>query len=125
MTMDFFFPEDNLDRATPEETRITALSVEPYPDGRRLHVSIEMTPFQKRPHLDVSITNGDGDEIASAHVVEPLNWKIEFTMHLRGGLKNPYTLEAKLYYPDGPFKEPQTLPFDVDPPPPAPEADSD
>lgn len=125
MTMDFFFPEDNLDRAAPEETRITSLSVEPYPDGRRLRVNIEMTPFQKRPHLDVTIMNGDGDEIASANVVEPMSWRIEFIMHLRGGLKNPYTLEAKLFYPDVPSKEPQTFSFDVNPPPPAPEAASD
>lgn len=123
MTMDFFFPEDNLNRATPEETNITSLSVKPYPDGYRLHVNIEMTPFQKRPHLDVTISNRDGDEVASANVVEPLNWKIEFTMHLRGELKNPYTLEAKLFYPDGPSKEPQTFSFDVIPPQPDPPTD--
>jgi hypothetical protein len=124
MTMDFFFPEDNLVRATPEETHITSLSAEPYPDGRRLHVNIEMTPFQQRPHLDVTITNGNGDEIASANVVEPMTFKIEFTMHLRGELLNPYTLEAKLFYPDGPSREPQTFSFDVNPPPPDPQADS-
>ena len=124
MTMDFFFPEDNLDRATPEETKITVLNVEPYPDGRRLHVNIEMTPFQQRPHLDILITNGDGTEIASANVVEPMTFKIEFTMHLRGELKNPHTLEAKLFYPDGPSQEPQIFSFDVIPPPPSPEADS-
>ena len=124
MTMDFFFPEDNLDRATPEETKITVLNVEPYPDGRRLHVNIEMTPFQQRPHLDILITNADGTEIASANVVEPMTFKIEFTMHLRGELKNPHTLEAKLFYPDGPSQEPQTFSFDVTPPPPSPEADS-
>lgn len=123
--MDFFFPEDNLDRATPEETRITSLSAEPYPDGRRLHVNIEMTPFQKRPHLEVTLNNGDGDEIASVSVVEPLTWKIEFTMHIRGELKNPYSLDAKLFYPDGPSTEPQTFTFDVTPPPSATEADSD
>lgn len=102
----------------PEETRITSLSAEPYPDGYRLHINIEMTPFQKRPHLDVMITNCDGDEIASANIVEPMSWKIEFTMHLRGELKNPHTLEAKLFYPDGPSKEPQRFTFDVNPPEP-------
>ena len=124
MTMDLFFPESHLDRATPEETHITALSVDPYPDGRRLHVNIEMTPFQQRPHLDIMITNGVGDEIASANVVEPMTWKIEFTMHLRGELANPYTLEAKLFYPDGPSKEPQTFSFEVTPPPPSLDDDS-
>ncbi|HSO11299.1 MAG TPA: hypothetical protein VLT51_02910 [Anaerolineales bacterium] len=124
MTMDFFFPEDNLDRATPEETDITSLSAEPYPDGRRLHVNIEMTPFQKRPHLEVVLYNGAGEEVATASVVEPMNWKIEFTMHIRGELKNPYSLEAKLFYPDGPSNEPQAFTFDVNPPQPAPEIDS-
>jgi hypothetical protein len=121
--MDFFFPEDNLNRMTPEETRITSLSAEPYPDGYRLRVDIEMTPFQKRPHLEVDLVNADGDEVASTSIVEPLNWKIEFTMHIRGELKNPYTLEARLFYPDGPGTEPKSFSFDVNPPPPAAESD--
>ena len=116
--MEFFFPEDNLDRMTPEETRIISIKAEPYPDGLRLHVNIEMTPFQKRPHLEITLTNGNGDEVASTNFVEPMSWKIEFTMHLRGELANPYTLDAKLYYPDGPSKEPQTFTFDVTPPQP-------
>ncbi|MDL1912228.1 hypothetical protein FBQ81_16295 [Chloroflexi bacterium CFX6] len=116
--MDFFFPEDHLDRMTPEETRITSLSAEPYPDGRRLRINIEITPFQKRPHLDVTLKDGDGDEVTSASLVEPLNWKIEFTMHIRGELKNPYTLKADLFYPDGPSAEPQRFTFDVNPPEP-------
>jgi len=119
--MDFFFPEDNLNRMTPEETHITALSAEPYPDGYRLHVNIGVTPFQKRPHIEVLLTDADGDEVASTSIVEPMSWKLEFTMHIRGELKNPYKLEARLFYPDGPTTEPQTFTFDVKPPPPATE----
>jgi len=115
--MDFFFAEDNLNRMTPEETRITSLTAQPYPDGYRLHVNIEITPFQKRPHLEITLKDCDGDEVASSSIVEPLGWKLEFTMHIRGELKNPYTLDAKLYYPDGPSAEPQTFTFDVKPPP--------
>jgi hypothetical protein len=114
--MDFFFPEDQLQRMTPEETRITSLTAQPYPDGYRLHVNIEMTPFQKRPHLEVVLNDSNGDEVASTSIVEPMGWKIEFTMHIRGELKNPYTLEARLFYPDGPTMEPQTFTFDVEPP---------
>jgi hypothetical protein len=112
--MEFFFPEDNLNRMVPEETNITALSAEPYPDGYR--VQIELTPFQKRPHIDVLLKDADREEVASTTIVEPLNWKIEFTMHIRGELNNPYTIEARLYYPDGPSQEPQTFDFDVKPP---------
>jgi hypothetical protein len=114
--MDFFLPEDHLQRMTPEETRITALAAEPYPDGYRLRVKVEMTPFQKRPHLEVILTDRNGDEVASTNIVEPMGWKLEFTMHIRGELENPYTLEAKLFYPDGPVAEPQTIQFDVEPP---------
>jgi hypothetical protein len=101
---------------TPEETRITALSAQPYPDGYRLHVNIGMTPFQKRPHLEVTLTDAEDNEVASTTIVEPMSWKIEFTMHIRGELKNPYTLAAKLFYPDGPSAEPQTFTFDITPP---------
>ena len=114
--MDFFLPEDNLTRATPEETRITSLSAEPYPDGYRLRVNIETTPFQKRPHIEAILMDASGDEIASTTLIEPMSWKLEFTMHIRGELNNPYTLEAKLFYPDGPTAEPQQFTFDVKPP---------
>src|SRR4030095_10197134 len=119
--MDFFFPEDNLQRMTPEETHITSLSAEPYPDGYRLRVNIEITTFPKRPYIEVTINTANVEKIASSSIAEPLTWKLEFTMHIRGELKNPYTIEAKLFYPDGPSKAPQTFSFDVKPPEPNPE----
>jgi len=123
--MDFFFPEDNLTRAVPEETHLTSLKAEAYPDGRRLRVNLEVTPFQKRPYIEVVLTNADGDEIASTSIVEPLSWKLEFTMHIRGELRNPYTLNARLYYPDnGPSDEPRQISLDVNPAQDSPEPDS-
>lgn len=116
--MDFFFPEDNLTRAVPEETKISSLGAETYPDGRRLRVNIAITPFQKRPYIEVMLNDKDGNEIASTSIVEPLSWKLEFTMHLRGEINNPYTLNAKLYFPDGPSQEPVLYSFDVQPPQP-------
>jgi hypothetical protein len=122
--MDFFLPEDNLTRAVPEETKISSLTAQPYPDGYRLRVNIEITPFQKRPYIEVTLNDSNGDEVASTSIVEPLSWKLEFTMHIRGELDNPYTLSARLYYPDGPSKDPLTFSFDVEPPQPTPETDS-
>ncbi len=114
--MEFFFPEDNLTRAVPEETKISLLSAQPYPDGRRLRVNIEVTPFQKRPYIEIILNDANGDEVASTSIVEPMSWKLEFTMHIRGELNNPYSLNARLYYPDGPSKEPLIYSFDVEPP---------
>ena len=123
--MDFFFPEDNLTRAVPEETHITTLSAEAYPDGRRLRVNLEVTPFQKRPYIEVALNDANGDEIASTSIVEPLSWKLEFTMHIRGELNNHYTLNARLYYPDdGPSDQPRQFSFDVVPPQDSPSLDS-
>ena len=124
--MEFFFPEDNLTRAVPEETRISSLSAQPYPDGYRVRVNVEVTPFQKRPYIEVTLSDSNGDEIASTSIVEPLGWKLEFTMHIRGELNNPYKLNARLYYPEGPSMEPVIFSFDVEPPPAShdPETDS-
>ncbi len=77
---------------------------------------MEITPFQKRPYIEVTLRDAEGDEVASTNIVEPLSWKIEFTMHIRGELHNPYTLSAKLYYPDGPENEPVICSFNVEPP---------
>jgi hypothetical protein len=114
--MQFFFPED-LNRLAPEEVHITALTADPYPDGRRVHVNIEMTPFEKRPHLELTITNAAGEELANVSIVEPMSWKLELTMHLRGTLLNPHNLEAHLFYPEGPSAAPYNLSFDIHPAP--------
>jgi hypothetical protein len=120
--MSFFLPEDSLfddpNRAEPEDTHITELGAEPYPDGYRLRVNLSMTPFKTRPFIEIIIKDASGDEVASTSVVEPMTWKLEFTMHIRGELNNPYTLEARLFYPDGPSDTPQRVTFEIKPPAP-------
>ena len=111
--MEFFFPEDNLERTPPEETKILSLTAEPYEDGRRVRVNIEMSFFEKRPHLEVSITDTESQEISTASFVEPMNFKLEFTMHLRTKpAEGPLDLEARLFYSDGPEAEPVTVRFE-------------
>ena len=112
--MEFFFPEDNLERTSPEDTEITSLTAEPYEDGRRVHVNIDMTFFEKRPHLEVDITDAEGQEVSTASFVEPMNFKLEFTMHLRTKpAPGPLHLTARLFYPDGPETEPVTARFEL------------
>ena len=111
--MSFFFPEDNLQRMTPEETHITSLTAEPYPDGERVRVNIEMTPFQTRPYIEVLLTDANGDEVTTASIVEPMGWKLEFTMHLRGAKASPFKIEAKLFYPEGPQAVPVLCTFNA------------
>jgi len=113
-SMEFFFPEDNLKRTSPEETEILSLSAEPYGDGRRVRVNIEMSPFEKRPHLEVTLTDSNGQEISTTSFVEPMQFKLEFTMHLRTEpTDGPLELETRLFYPDGPEAKPATVRFDL------------
>jgi hypothetical protein len=113
--MGFFFPEDGLKRVPPEDTRISALDAEPYPDGERLRVNLKMTPFETRPYIEVTLTDAHGDEVAAASIVEPMNWQLEFTLHLRGATASPFTITAHLFYPDGPHAEPVTKVIEVMP----------
>jgi hypothetical protein len=112
----FFFPEDGLERCSPENTHITTIQTEPYPDGDRVRVKLEITPFLTRPHIDVTLTDAQGEEVASASIVEPMGWRLEFTLHLRGARNGPFVLTARLFFPDGPAAEPVTTNFEVPPP---------
>jgi hypothetical protein len=112
--MNFFYAKDGLTRAVPEETKITVFSAKSYPDGKRVLVNMEITPFQKRPNITVSLHNANGTEVASTTIIESMIWKLEFTLHVRGEILNPYHLIAKLYYPEAEiFAKPQQISIEV------------
>ena len=81
--MDFFNIDPNLTRFPPEETRILTLEVKPYDDGRRIHVYLEITPFQKPPFIEFNLNDADGNDAGSASIIEPPRWKHELTMHIK------------------------------------------
>jgi len=81
--MDIFFQDPSEIPLPPEEVRIRALHADPYPDGQRIRIHLEVDPFQRRPNADVRITNAQGDELANASIIESMVRKMEFTMHIR------------------------------------------
>ena len=100
--MAFFNIDPNITRYPPEETRILKLQVNPYKDGKRIFVSLEITPFSVHPTIELSITNSEGINCGSATIVEPPFWKQSITMHLNSndGFDRDFILEALLVYPD-------------------------
>ncbi len=114
---EFFFPdleELNISKLPPEDVRILKLAAEPYPDGRRVHVNIDMTPYQVRPHLDMVLLNPHGKIVANVSIIEPMAWKQEFTIHLREPRQDgAYKLVTRLFYPPRDEEDPKLFRLDI------------
>lgn len=85
----------------PNEVRLLDFRVEPYPDGKRVRVYLELTPFQKRPSGELFITDLLGNQVATANIIETIDPKMELTMHLR--IPNPqgeFTARVLIFYTD-------------------------
>jgi hypothetical protein len=100
--MEFFLNDPEIPRLPPEQTRLLDLRAEPYPDGQRLRVALDLTPFKARPYIELKLTDDRGVEAATASIVEPMAWKLELTLHIRNAITpgGKYTLLASLSYPD-------------------------
>jgi hypothetical protein len=113
----FFFPdleEMNDNRAQPEDVRIENLSGEAYSDGKRVRVNLEFTPFKVRPHADIVLLDPLGEPATSISIIEPMSWKLEFTLHLRKARQDgSYKLVARLFYPPRDEEDPKLFRLDI------------
>lgn len=101
--MDIFFQDPSEIPLPPEEVRIKRLAADPYPDGRRVRVHLQLTPFLKRPNGEINVFNTSGDEVASLSIIETIDPNMEMTVHLRGqDLVGKYRVEAKVFYLEEP-----------------------
>lgn len=105
-------PEDGL---PPKEIRFIELRTEPWPNqGQRVRVHLEISPFLERPNIQVIIARPDKSEVSSVHIIETIESRMVFTMHLKGDQENgPYTLKAVLFYPDIGTVDEKTITFNI------------
>jgi hypothetical protein len=98
--MAFFNIDPNITKNPPEKTRIKSIKVKPYEDGKRILVSLELTPFTVRPLIELKIMDSEGNICGDAVIVEPPFWKQELTMHVKDtATKGIYFhLEVSLIY---------------------------
>jgi hypothetical protein len=119
--LEFFFPElnpanDGVVPVPPAEMRFLELRVEPVLDDGpvRLRVYTEVTAFQKRPYMEVVLCDQNGAEITSASIIEPMQRKNVFTLHVRGPQKSgQFSLHGRLFYPDLPDSDSRVLEFEI------------
>lgn len=104
--MEIFFHDPDDVPLPPEEVRIRTFQAEPYPDGRRVRVRLELTPFQVRPNAEIQITDAAGEEIAGLSVIETVDPRLEFTVHLRVPAVNPpFTVTGVVFYRPADLRE--------------------
>lgn len=82
----------------PPDVRFLDVHVEPWPNARRVRVHVQLTPFQERPNLQAVVLDPAGDEVCSANIIEAMDDRFVFTLHLRGEPAESYKLEITLFY---------------------------
>ncbi len=88
------------DAVPPEKVGFVNLLVEPWEDRQRIRVHARITPFQKPPNLEFEIRDANGRALASAYIVENIDFDLVITMHLRQLSPQPqqFTLYAAIRY---------------------------
>jgi hypothetical protein len=110
--VDIFFPDPNDPPLPPEEVRLRGLRAEPWPDGLRVKVFLELTPFQKRPSAELTLIGPDGEEAARSSILETFSRKMELNLHLRpDAAAGEYTLDITVYYQKLPNQEQPDAPM--------------
>jgi hypothetical protein len=100
--MEFFSNDLDIQRHPPAETRVLSIRAEQDSERKYLHIALELTPFQQRPYIELSLTNSAGAEVASASIIEPMSWKMDLNLHFRKTVASPgkYKLAASISYPE-------------------------
>ncbi len=97
--MDIFLSDPTEIPLPPSEVRIRDLQVKPGSAHDRVHVYLEVDPFQRKPNLDITIYNLEGLEIAGTSIIESMVRKMEFTMLFRRKMgTGDYRLVSTLFY---------------------------
>ncbi len=82
-----------------EDVRLNELGLYVYPDGRRVAVGFDLTPFLEKPCIEVRVVNERGEPAGWLNVIETIETNFSLTMHLRD--KEPaqrYEVTAVVYY---------------------------
>jgi hypothetical protein len=104
----------------PREVRFSELHIEPWPDGHRIRVHFTVTPFQVPPNLLVTVIDSQGIEIANVNIIEFVEEKMTFTLHLRSQEKigGKYLLNANINYLESGVVDEYRLEFETSETPP-------
>ena len=96
-----FIADPELAPRPREEIRIESVGVASYPDGRRVKIELELTPFAPvdRPNLEITTINEADQVVGSVSVIETVNRKLSLTTPLREPEPHGrYQFKVELFY---------------------------
>jgi hypothetical protein len=96
--------QNNPNLRPPEEITIEDVQAAPFPDNRRVRVTVKLTPFREPPNLELGIFDQTGRHVASSTAIAVINVQTSYVLHLRG-VDDPtgtYTVRVALSYEDQP-----------------------
>lgn len=101
--MDLHFVEPDEVPVPPDEVELRRIELSPHPDGRRIAVRLDLTPFLEPPSIDVEVLAPSGDKAAETSIIETVDHQLEFTIHLRSpAASGEYRCKVTVGYQDQP-----------------------
>jgi hypothetical protein len=93
-------PYTNSGSNLDQEIEILTLEASPYPDGRRVKVTFQLSPFTQGPNALISLVDRDGKLIASVNIVNIFVPENEITLHVaeRDALAGTYKVKLDLFH---------------------------
>jgi hypothetical protein len=111
MSKIFFADEDEVP-LPPRDVRLTAAGAQPAPDGRRVALSITLTPFLEYPNLEIALYRPDGEEERSLTVIGTPERSLLLTLHVKQPQTGGYRAHIALLY-DGQVLQTQEVIFNL------------
>jgi hypothetical protein len=112
--MDIFFQDPSAVPLPPDEVKIVELRAESWPDKKRVKVTLEITPFLKRPNGEISLIDAKGNEVSIVNIIESIETKMEITLHLRGvDPEGDFLVSASIYYTEEPISNGEEVEVDM------------
>ena len=73
-----FFNGSHHDPQPRENVNVEDVRITPYPEGTRIHVEVDVTPFRERPNLLLAIHDEDDQVVSELNIIETMHFNMEF-----------------------------------------------
>lgn len=105
---------DDVPRA-PSDVRFRRVAAELYADRQRVKLTYELTPFVRRPNVDIRLEGPLGTILGSVAIIETVDSRFSLTAHLRGAppATGHFEVISLLGYVDLPEVDREVTPVDL------------